>query len=402
MSGGESVLLSPEERLKVPDRFTLIPVGPEEFRLHSLNFSLALESTSNGLLSRLLPLLDGARTLGEILVDLDSFGRQTVCDSIESLLKAGAIERIGPAQLDPLFVEEARRLRSQVAFFSNFVAPPGAAEKDVSRAEVPKSGLEYQQRLKQARVAVFGVGRLGSQLIRSLAISGVGRITAVDPQEVGEDDLNSESWFERGQGGLNRAEAAGALCRRAHPGVEFHAQNGYERGSDMRELLAGCDVAVLCPDHFNPAEYEEFNLATLASKTTWTSARLSGFELLIGPTVIPGETPCFRCLELRLKSNVPDHSEYVAVQEYLKIGRLRAEMLAITPGVDLLALEVLKIITWFMPPATYAHLYSLSLLTLQSKLHPILKIPRCSACGRPAMPRPTIHAWQQSTADQIP
>ena len=394
------MLLSPDEQFKIPDRFTLVPVGSGEFRLHSLGFSLALSSPSNGLLGRLLPLLDGTRTVGEILLDLESDDSQAVCDSIEHLLKAGALERAIVEQQDLLPGDEARRFRSQVAFFSNFVAPPGAS-KDASRADVPRTGQEYQRRLKRSHVAVFGVGRLGSQLIRSLAVSGIGRITAVDAETVGEEDLNCESWFEQGQEGLNRAEAASALCLRANSGVEFHAQKSCEGVAGMSELLAGCDVAVLCPDHFNPAEYQEFNLAALASKTTWISARLSGFELVIGPTVIPGETPCFQCLESRIKSNVPDHSEYVVLQEYLKTGRLRAEALAITPGADLLALEVLKIITWFMPPATYAHLYSLSLLTLQSRLHPVLKIPRCTACGRSAMPRPTIHAWQQTTLDPI-
>lgn len=400
MPASESLLVSSEDRLKIPDRFTLMPVGQGEFRLHSLGFSLAISSSSPGLISRLLPLLDGARTVGEILLELDSFQPRAVCDCIKSLLKSGALERSGSGQSYPLPAAEARRFRSQVAFFSNFIAPEGA-EKDVTQRDLPKSGGEYQKGLGQAHVAVFGVGRLGSQLVRSLAMSGIGEITAVDVQPVGEDVLNCESWFEPRQEGLNRAEAAGALCREVNPGVHFHAIADHVSDAERSELLAACGIAVLCPDHFNPAEYDEFNLAALASKTTWTSARLSGFELLIGPTIIPGETACYRCLESRLRSNVPDHSEYAVVQEYLKSGRLREESLAITPGMGLLALEVLKAVTWFMPPATYAHLFSLSLLTLQSKLHPVLKIPRCTACGRPALPRPTIHAWQQCQAGQV-
>ncbi|SPE34037.1 hypothetical protein SBA2_840028 [Acidobacteriia bacterium SbA2] len=219
-------------------------------------------------------------------------------------------------------------------------------------------------------------------------MAGVGKITAVDSESVGEEDLNCDSWFRQEQRGLNRAEAAGALSGLASPSVAFHAVQVSEGSGQVPELPEGCDVAVLCRDHFNPAEYELFNLAALASKTTWISARLSGFEFQIGPTVLPGETPCFQCFTLRLKSNLPDYSEYVLVEEFLKNHRLREETLAITPGAGLLALEVLKAITWFMAPATHAHLYSLNLLTLQSRLHPILKVPRCPSCGRPAMPRP--------------
>src|ERR1019366_2689793 len=93
--GDDSSLVPLEERLKIPDRFTLIPVGDGEFRLHSLSFSLALSARSGDLIARLLPLLDGAKTIGEILRELDSYGTDKVRDSIEYLLKAGALERAG-------------------------------------------------------------------------------------------------------------------------------------------------------------------------------------------------------------------------------------------------------------------------------------------------------------------
>lgn len=387
------------ERLKIPDRFTVIPAGEGEFRLHSLSYSLALTGCSSSLVNQLLPLLDEGKTIGEILREVDAFGEDAVRDSIEYLLKVGALERVNPNDdAAPLSAGEVRRFRTQMAFFSNFVAPPGVAAEQ-SRNALPQSGLEYQQRIKQAHVTVFGLGRLGSRLIRSLAIAGVGKITAVDGELVGEEDLSCDSWFQSEHEGINRAEAARVLTVAASPEVTFRAVgiSGWSR--QLPEILAGCHVAVLCSDHFDPTEYDELNRAALESKTVWTSARLAGFEFLMGPTILPGETPCFQCFALRLKSNLPDYAEYTLVEDYLKKGRLRGETLAITPGAELLALEVLKAITWFMPPATYAHLYSLNLLTLQSRLHPILKIPRCPACGLPSVSRPTIHAWQQSKVD---
>jgi bacteriocin biosynthesis cyclodehydratase domain-containing protein len=390
-----------EERLKIADRFTLIPAGPGEFRLHSLNFSLALTSRSEGLLSCLLPLLDGSRTVQAMMDELGSFGEDKVVKALEDLLQTGAVERVTTGQDCLLSDDEAKRFREQIAFFSHFAAPPEAAF-DASRSAVCRSGAEYQRRLNAAHVAVFGVGRLGSQLIRSLALSGIGKITAVDAEPVSNDDVTCDSWFGVEHTRLNRADVAGALCRAANPTVEFRAVHDSSVSGSLSELLRGCDFAVLCPDHFNPTEYEAFNQAALTAKTSWTSARLAGFEFHVGPTVIPSETPCFQCFTLRLKSNLPDYSEYLVVEEYLKKRRMRPAALAITPGIGLLALEVLKVVTWFSSPATYAHLYSLNLLTLQSGLHPVLKIPRCPACGRPSKPRPTIHVWQQAEASRIP
>ena len=251
------------------------------------------------------------------------------------------------------------------------------------------------------RVTIFGMGRLGSQLARSLALAGVGAITAVDRQTVTADDLASDAWFAPEHLGVNRAEATGKLLRAVNAALIFRAAvNPGDQGT-LEKLLSDCDLAVLCPDRYDPDEYDQFNRAALASKTTWTSARLAGFEFHVGPTVIPGQTSCYNCFRLRLKSNVDDYDEDVLIENFRRQGLIREQTLSITPGAGLLSLEVLKALTWFSPPVTCAHLYSLNLLTMRSALHPVLKIPRCSECGRLSMPRPTIHAWQQTQADPL-
>jgi thiazole/oxazole-forming peptide maturase SagC family component len=388
-------LLHREERFKIPDRFTVIPVAPGEYRLHSLTFSLAPRGRSSDLLSHLLPLIDGKRTVAELVGDLESFGEGPVHEALEYLLEAGALERADTGDGDPLSAADMRRYQPQIAFFSHFVAPAETPRAD-SLPGMPRSGSEYQQRIRRAHVAIFGLGRVGSQLTRSLMLAGVGKITVVDSELVGETEVNSDAWFTEEQQGHNRAEALRALAAAGNPVVEIEAVPEPAGFGELQELLAASHFGVMCRDHVNPVEYETFNQAALAAKKPWTSARLSGFEFQIGPTVIPFETACYQCFDLRQKSNLQDFAEYQLVEDFLKKDRLRTEALAFTPGAGLVALEVLKAITWFMAPATCSHLYTLNLLTMESKLHPVLKIPRCPACGRRAQPRPTIHAWQQS------
>jgi bacteriocin biosynthesis cyclodehydratase domain-containing protein len=359
-----------------------------------------LKGQAPDLLERLLPLLDGDRNVTEVLADLSSFGSDAVLSTLQSLLDAGILDRDGEdgTAVSPV---EARRFRSQIAFFSHFVVPPDAGPVPSPIGSAPQKGIEYQERLKRAHVAVFGLGRLGSQLAPSLAAAGIGAITAIDQQPLQEDDLAGDAWFDMEKLGSNRAEAVGGLCIRLNPALSFRAVDKLGDKAALSRLLLECDFAVLCPDYVNPAEYDMFNHAALASRTMWTSARFAGFEFHIGPTVIPGETPCYECFRLRIISNVVNYGEHIQLEEYRKNHRPREVTLAITPATGLLALEVLKAVTWFTAPATYAHLYSLNLLTMRSELHPVLKIPRCAACGRPAMPRPTIHAWQQTQADPL-
>ena len=139
----------------------------------------------------------------------------------------------------------------------------------------------------------------------------------------------------------------------------------------------------------------------MTSETEWTSCRAVGFEFELGPTVIPHETPCYRCFDLRRKSNLTSSDEYALLEPHWQAISRSAGALAITPGIGLAALEVIKALTHFAEPATYAHLHTLNLLTLETRLHPILKIPRCAHCGRSSQPRPTIHAWEQTQLEAI-
>jgi thiazole/oxazole-forming peptide maturase SagC family component len=395
-------MLREEDCLKIPDRFTIIPAGPGEFRLHSLTFSLALKGGGcNKLLSHLLEQLDGRKTVGDLVRKLSSFGEDSVKGTLEYLLKVGALERANTVIDTSFTTVELGRYRPQISFLSHFVASDQTTNAGSSQT-LPMSGLDYQKRIQQTHVTVFGVGRIGSQLIRSLVVAGVGKITAVDNEQVGEADIYSDAWFTADQEGGNRAEAVQHLAISSNPAVQVEAVPEPADRETLEAILARSDFAVLCHDHFNPVQYEMFNQAALIVKKSWTSARLSGFEFQIGPTIIPFQTSCYLCFDLRYKSNLQDFTEYQMVEDFLKMNRLQNEALAFTPGVGLLALEVLKAITWFMAPATCSHLYTMNLLTLESKLHPVLKIPRCSSCGRPSQSRPTIHAWQTSKRNLTP
>jgi bacteriocin biosynthesis cyclodehydratase domain-containing protein len=330
---------------------------------------------------------------------LDAFDEDSVQCAVDYLVEAGALEEVGVVYTGELSPAEGRRFQSQIAFFSNFVYPGGSLRRQTFEDAV-HIGHEYQVRMKRAHAAIFGLSRIGSQLIRALVLAGLGKVTAVDSGTVGDAEVYSDAWFTSEQEGITRREAAYHLAAAVDPSVEVATAAYPSDSAGFSALLADVDFAVLCPDYYNPAEYDTFNQSALATKVPWTSARVSGFEFHIGPTIIPFETPCYKCYDLRQKSNLPDFAEYEVVEEFLKSGRLRATALAICPGAGLLALEVLKAITWFTAPATCAHLYSLSLLTMESKLHPVLKVPRCPACSR-TVTRPTIHAWQQSRIEGL-
>jgi bacteriocin biosynthesis cyclodehydratase domain-containing protein len=143
---------------------------------------------------------------------------------------------------------------------------------------------------------------------------------------------------------------------------------------------------------------DAFNLACIEASTTWISCRIVGLEMDIGPTVIPSVTPCFKCFDLRAKSNRTDYDDYLRVERHLQTDRLDSGKLLVNTCIGLAALEIVKALTHFAEPATYGHLFSMNLLTLEGRRHPVLKIPRCPHCSRQSTERPTIEAWQRAPA----
>jgi bacteriocin biosynthesis cyclodehydratase domain-containing protein len=383
------------QRPRIPARFAWFPISSNEFRIHSLTYSLAVKDSDTRLLSQLLPLLNGEHTLDGIFTRLASFGEESVARVLEHLCESGVLEDADRVIESSLSSTELARYSGQIGFFEHFSAEAQRELKDAWPG-IPASGVIYQERIRRAHIGIFGLGRLGSQLLRLLAIAGVGAITGVDEDQVTESEVYSDSWFAKEHLGLARSEVIRELIQGINPGLQFQIRaSAWKSKEELASALSGMTFAVLALDYFNPAEYTLFNQVCLDVQTPWTSCRMCGFEFQIGPTVIPFSTPCFECFDSRLKSNLPDYAEHQFFEEYLRRGKIRSEMLAITPGLGLVALEVLKAITQFMPPATYANLFVLNLLDTTSKLHPILKVPRCPGCSPAARGRPDIHVWQQ-------
>jgi bacteriocin biosynthesis cyclodehydratase domain-containing protein len=361
--------------------------------LHSWTQSLALAGRADEILQSLIPLLDGGRTRAHIVAALERYGREEVAALLDNLAKAGIVVPSDPAQSARSAGE-----RAQVAFFSQFALPSELADAATPRG-LARSGVEYQERLADARIAVFGAGRIGARLAQGLAVSGAGHLTVLDAAPVSPDDLGGEASFVEADLGVPRVEALKRRCATTVPSMSYRGIAEAPTESELGSLLETSNFAVLCPDAHDPDLFERVNRVALKHGLPWTSARSLGIEFRIGPTILPGETPCYECFRLRIASNAPSESDHRLIEEFQRSKALKPVTLAVTPGVDLLLLEVVKAITWFAPPSCYGHLYTLDLMTMEGRRHPVLKIPRCPACGRPASGRPTIHAWQQARSE---
>lgn len=119
-------------------------------------------------------------------------------------------------------------------------------------------GAEALEKLENAHVAVFGLGGVGSWCAEALARSGIGALTVVDQDTVGESNVNRQLCALTSTMGMYKAEAVAARIKDISPacrvvpvvdryegaGRERFFRQGYDYIVDAIDLVA-CKVDLI-------------------------------------------------------------------------------------------------------------------------------------------------------------
>ncbi|MBB6669724.1 ThiF family adenylyltransferase [Cohnella nanjingensis] len=171
----------------------------------------------------------------------------------------------------------------------------GDRERYARQMRFAPIGAAGQDRLKDARVLIVGVGALGSSLAEQMARAGAGEIRIVDRDFVEPSNLQRQSLFdeEDAREALPKAVAAAAKLRRINGGIRVTPEVADVTPRNADALLAGMDLALDGTD----------NAACRLAVSDACFRR--GVPLIYGgvtgsagssAALVPGETACFRCL----------------------------------------------------------------------------------------------------------
>src|SRR3954469_12624483 len=83
-----------------------------------------------------------------------------------------------------------------------------------------------QALLANARVLVVGAGALGNEVIKNLALLGVGQVVIADMDTVELSNLSRSVLFRESDEGKPKAECAARAAREIFPGINIHALVG--------------------------------------------------------------------------------------------------------------------------------------------------------------------------------
>lgn len=110
-------------------------------------------------------------------------------------------------------------------------------KEELQKAFEQRHGKEAQEKLSRAKVAVCGLGGLGSHLALALARSGLGGLHLIDFDYVDLSNLHRQQYFVE-QLGMPKTEALGETLRRIQPEMELQLDQVKITEENMWELLA--------------------------------------------------------------------------------------------------------------------------------------------------------------------
>lgn len=112
-------------------------------------------------------------------------------------------------------------------------------------------GVGALARFARCRVAVVGVGGVGSWAIEALARSGIGHLTLIDADDICVSNSNRQLPAHAGQYGRAKVEAMAERCRAINPLVQVDAVREFLVAGNVEAMLdRGHDLVVDACDSF--------------------------------------------------------------------------------------------------------------------------------------------------------
>jgi molybdopterin/thiamine biosynthesis adenylyltransferase len=225
-------------------------------------------------------------------------------------IKANTLKRL-------VAVDEAEQKRFAEAFYS----------RQILLKELDAAG---QQKLSKARVAVVGVGGLGTVSSLYLALAGVGYLRLIDQDTVEAQNLHRQILYTPDDLHCPKAEAAAKHLAKQNPLIHVEARAENVNASNVEELLEDLDCVVDGLD--NMATRYLVNRACVKLGIPYVFGAAVGLEGNLS-VFAPPQTGCLECLLPNLSdSDLPNCSS--------------RGVIGATPGIigSLQAMETLKLL----------------------------------------------------------
>lgn len=230
---------------------------------------------------------------------------------------------------------------------------------------LPQIDEDGQERIKQSKVLIVGMGGLGAPVAMYLAAAGVGHLTIADHDQVERSNLQRQIIHTIKGIGSNKVDSAKLSIAQLNPWVEVITVPQKLEGDELDKAVSEADVVVDCSDNFTTRF--AINRASVKHKTPLVSGAAIRFEGQVSVFNLRPESPCYQCLyqpDIQLDENCFDQGVLSPVVG--TIGTIQAT-------------EALKIITQSGQPGD-EKLLLYDALSFDFRTITIAKDPNCPIC----------------------
>jgi molybdopterin/thiamine biosynthesis adenylyltransferase len=175
------------------------------------------------------------------------------------------------------------------------------ADEFYSRQVILKElGKKGQTKLCRSKVAIVGVGGLGTISSMYLALAGVGHLRLIDQDIIETKNLHRQILYNTTDLDYPKAEVAASKLQKANPLIKAEPISENLHAGNVERLLAGVDLVVDGLD--NMATRYIVNRGCVKLKIPFVFGAAIGLEGNLS-VFAPPETPCLECVLPNLSDN---------------------------------------------------------------------------------------------------
>ncbi|MBX6313520.1 MAG: ThiF family adenylyltransferase [Isosphaeraceae bacterium] len=149
-----------------------------------------------------------------------------------------------------------------------------------------------QEKLAAAQVLVVGAGALGNEVLKNLALLGIGTTYVIDLDEVEPSNLSRSVLFRAEDGGQPKAEVAARRAKEINPDITVHALRGDVITDVGLGLFRDVDVVIGCLDNREARLW--VNRQCWKVNTPWVDAGIQEIQGVVR-VFVPPDSPCYEC-----------------------------------------------------------------------------------------------------------
>ena len=354
--------MQPEVYYQIAAGVDVVPLGDESILFRSNTLAVKIDgSMATWLNGHVLPLLKEPRSLADLSAQVD-VSADDLRGHLDSLVSARVLERAS----EP----DAFKTRQPLAaFVENLGIDPN----------------EATERLRNLRVAIFGLEAHGAHLALELARLGVGSCILADsfPTVASDELLMPAAAFREG---VSRQENVSKAIRGIAPSMKVTLADELSRES-VSAIAENATVLLGCFDRGFETAQHWVNRAAIAANKPALFAEISTHIAMIGPQVLPGQSSCYMCYRMRRVACEENYDEAMAYETFLNKGTQPSLSARATPPflaayvASILTGELVKSFALAIPPTLAGRVLEFNALNLESSFHTVLRQPDCPVCG---------------------